>query len=185
MKNWAVVESCLQPGDIVLVHYTGPAGFNATKSDGIEWFSGKKASHCGTYIGNGQIVEAMVLGVVVSKMAKYYGDAYALTVRRLEVPDREMIAASALTHVGKTYDFSQIGVSGIYFLAGKAGLRGFQAWVRNKWRGWRASYTCSESCTVAVWQAVGVDLFPTLDYGFVSPGMLLETPLLTTVCTAD
>ena len=183
MKNWAKVEALLEPGDLVFVHYMGPAGLNDIVSDGIEWFSGSQTSHCAVYVGNGKVVEALALGVVSTPMTRYYTDAYALSVLRLDVPGRERIATAALTHVGKPYDFPQLGVMGVYMLAGKVGLRGFQAWVRNKWHGYKSSYTCSEECTTAVWQGVGVDLFPHLDYGLTSPGMLLESPLLTTICS--
>ena len=168
------IQPILAAGDCILVDS------NSFISDGIEWFENGKVSHVAVYIGNNEIVEATETGVKRNKVNKYYSKKYNWCVRRIKgltADQSQKIVTSALSLVGKPYDFLQfIGLAIFYLVKKLTGKKYY--WLIGQ--SGDDMMICSEVFVKATRDA-GIELFGGIDAKSITPQDLLENNNLVTI----
>lgn len=159
-------------GDYGLVHRANGGKLDRIAEDLIEFGTDSPYCHAFVYVGNGQIVEA-VRHVKVSPVTDYQDITWS--TGRLgpdQTPSgaqRTLIARAAMSYVGESYNI--LDIVAIALAQKRLGhvVDGDEWWVK------RLSddhmMICSQLVTNA-WIAAGIELFPGVLPGLVSPGDL-------------
>lgn len=119
-KDFSKLNNILQSGDIILTQTDGLI------ADGIEWFSGGDVSHSALYVGNGKVIEALIEGVRLKNISRYYKDNYTITVRRIPNLTEEQankMKEYAYSRINKKYDKKQFITLAFYFILDKLGIK--------------------------------------------------------------
>jgi hypothetical protein len=114
--RWSRIPGILQKGDGIFTLDT-----KSIASRLISYLDQGTWSHVGTYVGNGQIVEANTLGVVERSIEAYHDTRYRLGVYRLPGASPEQIVSLVAfnrSHVGDRYSYRKAFTLGIRLALG-------------------------------------------------------------------
>jgi uncharacterized protein YycO len=159
-------------GDIGLVHSCGGGWLSHAAQDLIEFGTDSHYCHAFVYVGSGQIVQA-VSHVETAPVTCYTDIAWStgrLSPDNTPTPlQRQLIAKTAMSYVGEKYNI--VDILAIALDQARMGhfVDGDEWWVR------RLSDDHMQICSqlvVNAYRAGGIDLFPGVLAGLVSPGDL-------------
>lgn len=137
----------------------------------IRWGTESSVNHAGIYIGNGQIVEA-VRGVVRGVESEYPDAIWSTGFGMLDA-ERAKVIDAANSYVGRKYNYLDILAIGLAQKRfGSSAARVSKWWWVKRVTNSKAMI-CSELVTDA-YRAAGINLFPGVPAGLVSPGDLLR-----------
>jgi hypothetical protein len=178
-KNWELLTTQVQPGDLICVKHLCPGDYLA---DAIEWFQNGDVSHTLTCLGEGKVVDVQPTGIREALLDDFLREDYRLTLRRLVVSGRgDDVARAARAHIGSKYDLKAIVAAAVFGILGKLRMFPLQRWFgKAVYKSSRAAFTCSEEYAMAVWQGAGIDIMPGRDFDMIRPHDLLVSPLLET-----
>ena len=115
-SRWRTFVDALQKGDGIFTFDT-----KSIVSRIIMHLDQGAWSHCGTYVGNGRIVEAITLGVVERSIDAYHDTRYRLGIYRLPGASPQQIdSLIAFCHstVGDRYSYRKVLLLGIRLVLG-------------------------------------------------------------------
>lgn len=173
-KDFSSLNYLPQIGDCILIEADNII------SDGIQWFSSGDVNHAAVYLGGGKrkIIEALMDGVKVKTLDKYYNNKYTIYIRRirdLKVEQAEQMKNLAYEYVDRPYDFIQFITLAFYFIAKKLGIRREGLVADSK-----DAIICSELFNVLAKRA-GIKLFKKVKDSVVTPHDLLKCKRMDTI----
>lgn len=155
-------------GDIGLVHKAGSGFVNLMTSHIIEYGTNSPVCHAFIYRGDNQIVEA-VGHVRVGSVDEYQDIIWLSLPAPLNPNAMKMVVAAADSYVGEKYNL--IDILAIALAQPRLGT----LVNSNEWWAKRLSNDHMQICSqlvVNAYRAAGIDLFPGMLSGLISPGDL-------------
>lgn len=180
-KDFSPLLHLPQMADAILIHDDK----GGIIGDGIEWFTNGRTSHVEIYVGGGEgkTIGARIDGVKVHRIDEYFKDHYTVTVRRAKGITVEQAAKAkdlAYYLVEKRYKYDIEAYFGFVFflLLRKIGIA---HWLKfDNTSALNSLFFCSEVFDSCMRDA-GLDLFPTIGAGFVTPQDIMESDRLQTI----